>query len=236
MVAPMRKLFLFAGLWLGCIPGAWAWQDSSEVLRYRLNWGPMNIGRAWMEYQPSADGSYSIQVQVRDSSMWVKINNTWRAEGTRPGWRSKLYTAKQQENDYRADKRVTFSPGKAVYQNLIGSEPDVTVALPSASTRDIMSSVYALRAQGLEALKKPQTMQVMGLKKVFPLDVKAAVKEPATRNAPAVWRVDMLAHGGSVNKPRTDSWTVWLSDTPALVPVKIQAKVKLGTFTALLQH
>jgi hypothetical protein len=234
MVPPMRTLFLVAGLWLGCIPAAMAWQDASEVLPYRVSWGPLSIGKAWLEYQPAPNG-YAVQAKVKDSSMWIDLEDVWRAEGVQPGWQSRFYTAKQKENDYRADKRITFkpNPGKAVYQNLLGGEADIEVKLPPG-TRDILSSLYALRAGGLEALKKPRTMQVMGLKKVFPLDVKAAVKEPATKTMPAVWRVEMLAHGGSVNKPRTDRWTVWLSDTPQLVPVKIQASVKLGTFTAVL--
>lgn len=234
MVRRMRTPFLVAGLWLGCIPGLFAWQESSEVLLYRVSWGPLAIGKAWLEYQPGANGAYAVQARVKDSSMWIDLEDAWRAEGIRPGWESKIYTAKQKENDYRADKRITFTPGKAVYQNLLGGEADIPVDLPKG-TRDILSSLYAVRAGGLDALKKPRTMQVMGLKKVFPLEMRAAVRESATKNSPAAWRVEMLAHGGSVNKPRTDKWTVWLSDTLALVPVKIEARLKLGTFTANLQ-
>lgn len=234
MVPAMRTLFLVAGLWLGCIPGVWGWQESSEVLPYRVSWGPMTVGKAWLEYQPDPKGTYAIQAKVKDSSMWIDLEDMWRAEGTKAGWQSKLYTAKQKENDYRADKRITFGPTKAVYENLLGGEPSITVVLPQG-TRDILSSLYALRASGLAELKKPRTMQVMGLKKVFPLNIKAATLTPASKAMPAAWRVEMLAHGGSVNKPRTDKWTVWLSDTPALVPLRIEAAVKLGTFTAVLQ-
>ena len=212
------------------------WMAAPERLAYDVGWGPLSLGTAWLTYAPGAKGAYSLEAHVKDSSMFITLDDTWRAEGAqgKDGWASKTYTAKQRENDYRADKLVTFSPGKAVYENFIGREPSQTIVLPPG-TRDVLSTLYNLRAKGLGELQQPHTVPVMGLKRVGLLEMKPAVLTPGhLAGETPVWLLEMLFHNQDPRKPRTDRWTIWLADDGRLTPLKIEAKVKLGTFTAKL--
>lgn len=230
----MKRMIITTLLWLGCtVAHASAWMEAPEDLNYSVSWGPINLGKATLSYTPEANGGYTVGARVKDSSMWIEIEDEWKARGKVAGgaWLPDVYTAKQQENDYRADKKVTFADGTATYQNLISPEPDVVVDLPEGA-KDALSTLYNLRARGPEALKKAHKLPVMGLKQVNMLEIRPAVGEALNGGMPTLWRVDMfLTHKG-----RTDRWRLWLRNNDSLTPVKIEASLKLGTFTALLKQ
>jgi hypothetical protein len=245
----MRTVFIASLLWLGCTSAALAgepapspWTASPETLTYDVGWGPLPLGRATLAYQPEG-AAYGLTAHVEDSSIFIDLDDTWHAAGKANGWASQAYTAKQKENDYRADKRVTFRYGKkgvasggtATYENFIGQEPSQTIVLP-AGARDVLSTLYNLRAQGLSALQQPRQVPVMGLKRVGLLDIRPVVVAPGREAGETpVWLLEMLFDNQNPAKPRTDTWKIWLADDGRLTPIKIEAKVKLGTFTARLR-
>lgn len=207
--------------------------DSREELNYSVAWGPLTLGKASLWYQPEAGNGYTLGARVKDRSMWIDIEDVWSSSGTVAGglFQPKVYTAKQKENDYRADKKVTFDGGTATYQNLISPEPDVTVDLPEGA-KDALATLYSLRAMGPEALRKTHKLPVMGLKQVNTLDVRPAVAAEERGGMTTLWQVDMfLTHKG-----RTDRWRLWLRNNENLTPVRIEARLKLGTFTATLKQ
>lgn len=230
----MKNLFWLLALWLGCTPWGQAWENKPEVLTYNVSWGPLYLGQAALAFTPGQFESYALEARVRDSSMMVDINDVWRTEGVwREGrWQPRLHHILQEENDYRADKTITFKGNKALYRNNRGGEPDLNVDLPDGA-RDALSTLYDLRAQGLVALQQPRTVQVMGVKKAFPLEIKPAVLEKAQKGKPALLRVDMYAHNPEKN--RMDRWRIWLTNDASLTPVRIEARLKIGTLLAVLK-
>ncbi|MFZ2586681.1 MAG: DUF3108 domain-containing protein [Alphaproteobacteria bacterium] len=231
----MKQLFWACVLWLGCTLGAHAWQGQAEVLVYRVSFGPLSLGKAALAYTPGKFENYAVEARVKDTSALMDIDDVWRTEGVfRDGrWQPRFHHIQQQENDYRADKVITFKGNTAVYQNRLGNEPDLKIALPDGA-RDALSTLYDLRAQGVAALAQTRTLPVMGVKKAFNLEVKPAVGEKMVKGLPTVWRVDMYAH--NPEKKRMDRWRVWLKNDAKLTPVRIEARVKIGTLTAVLDE
>lgn len=234
----MKTYILMALVWLGCtlaapVSATPAWMSAAEHLNYTVSWGVMTLGKATLSYTPEDTNGYTLGARVKDSSMLIDLEDEWKAHGRMANgiFQPSVYTAKQKENDYRADKRVTFTDGTAVYENLISSEPKVTVTLPEGA-KDALSTLYTLRAMGPEALRKGHNLPVMGLKQVNMLAVRPAVAAEQQGGMTTLWRVDMfLTHKG-----RTERWRLWLRNNENLTPVKIEAKLKLGTFTATLKQ
>lgn len=231
----MKHALWLIALWLGCIPYGMAWQNQPETLVFNVRWGPLALGKAALAFTPGKFENYALEARVRDASSLMDINDTWRTEGVwREGrWQPRFHHAVQHENDYRADKVITFKGNKALYVNKRGGEPDLTIDLPEGA-RDALSTLYDLRAQGLAVLPIGRTVQVMGIKKAFPLEIKPAVGEQMVNGKPTLWRVDMYAH--NPDKQRMDRWRIWLRNEPNLTPVRIEARVKIGTLTAVLDE
>lgn len=220
-----------------------------ETLSYAVWWGPVQVGEATLTYTPqglpgTATFGYVLDAQVWDTTPLITLRNAWRAQGlhsTKVRFSSRSYSALQQENDYRADKLVTFNPKtrKITYLN----RRDATDTMPplkwqpgkASSLRDAFSTVYAWRVGSAAALQKPATQQVMGLKRPFKLVRSAAVSSTITvRNQSVNAHLVTLALTNDDGTPSRDLWRFWLSADAALTPLKIQAKNKFGTFTAIL--
>ena len=233
----MKKLIWVMALWLGCIPVTFGagWQAAPEVLVYKVSWGMVSLGKAVLAYTPGRFENYALEARVKDNIALMEIDDLWRTEGVfREGrWQPRFHHMLQKENDYRADKVLTFKGNKVVYTNRRGGEPPLTVALPDGA-RDGLSTLYDLRAQGVDVLHVGRTVQVMGTKKVFPLEIKPAVGEKLVKGVPTLWRVDMYAH--DVEKKRMDRWRLWLRNDATLTPVRIEARVKIGTLLAVLDE
>lgn len=225
----MKTALWLVALWLGCIASTWSapWTEARETLTYNVRWGPVNLGKATLYYINGQKGAYAIEARVKDEAPFIAIDDRWRAEGQKD-WTPSIYTATLRENDYHANKRITFKNNSALFQNLSSTtEPDQTIPL-KPGTQDVLSALYGLRASGLDNLKKGRTINVLGLKKPFSIDVKPAVFEKDTQS----WKVEMFALGDK----RMDRWRIWLKNTADLTPTRIEARVKLGTFVATLKE
>ncbi len=238
----MRGMILTTLLWLiGTVPAhAQAWMQQPETLRYDVSLGPVSMGKAVLEYRPDAGGRYVFGARVKDGVPFLTLDDSWTASGTHAAgkpFQTVTYRAVQRENDYRADKLLTFDrvAKTVVYENFHGREPSMTVPLP-VGLRDILSAVFALRAEGLEAAKVARVRDVIGLKRVFPLKVAAAVPEKVSVGGKSVQAYKVVMKAENAAKIRTDTMIVWVLPDASLKPVRIQALLSFGTLTASLRE
>ena len=237
----MRSLILTTLLWLiGTVPAhAQAWLRQPETLKYAVSLGPLSMGQAVLEYRPETGGRYTVAARVKDGVPFLTLDDAWTATGFHsPGmaFRTATYRAVQRENDYRADKLLTFDRERqsVTYQNFHGREPSATVPM-TADLRDILSAVFALRAEGLEVAGTARVRDVIGLKRVFPLRIAAAVPEDISVRGVSARAYKVVMKAENAAKKRTDTWVVWVLPDDRLTPVKIQALLSFGTLTATLQ-
>jgi hypothetical protein len=232
------------GIWvtlgIALVWPAHAWQVSqSEVLNYRVAWGPVNVGKASLAYAPTPQG-YQIEVRLKDSSALVDLQSVYLVQGrhTPKAFTSGRYHAKQRENDYRADKVVRFD-GKTrqiTYTNNLDASDKADPIAWNGQLRDVFSQLYALRLSSLADLLKGQELQVMGTKRTFTLLQQAPQKLAVGKNERPRYRTTLRSkkEDGSLAK---DVWVVTLREEldASLTPVLIEAQTKFGTFTATLR-
>jgi hypothetical protein len=238
----MKKLICagVCGILATWVLPAQAWQISqSEVLNYRVAWGPINVGKASLAYAPTPQG-YQIEVRLKDSSALVELQSVYLVQGRHAprNFTSALYHAKQRENDYRADKVVRFD-GKArqiTYTNNLDANDKAAPLAWNGQLRDVFSQLYALRLSTMADLRKGQELQVMGTKRPFTLLQQAPLKLATAKGERPRYRVTLRSkkEDGSLAK---DTWQVTLREETdgTLTPVVVQAQTKFGTFTATLR-
>lgn len=227
------------GLWLLGIGHAHALDMAvAETLRYRLYWGPMAVGDATLTYRPTGK-AYVVSAEVVDDSALIDLHDVWQSRGHHTAARAfvpDVYKVVQAENSYRADKTMVFDrkAKKVVYTNHIDPN-DVAEALPLNGARDVLSAVYAWRLAREADVATAASIPMISLKREVVLERKAGVKDRVKigKRRVDVWRVEMRVIKNG--KPAKDSWTVYVSDDAARVPVKIVAKTRFGTFEALLK-
>lgn len=233
----MKTWVWMIGLWLlGTAPVAALDVAKPEMLNFRVYWGPLRVGDAQLSYAPQGK-TYSLTASMKDDSALIDLHDTWQSQGQHRGGKVFLpdsYHVVQAENDYRADKTMTFDrkAGKVIYKNNRDAS-DVAEPLPLEGARDVLATVYAWRVAGMTELGQAARVPVVSLKKTMTLHRSAGVRESVRldgRDVPA-WRVDMRSETNG--KPGKDSWSVYVSDSPEMVPLKIVAKTKFGTFRAL---
>ena len=233
----MKTWVWMIGLWLlGTAPVAALDVKAPETLTYKVYWGPLRVGDAQLTYMPQGN-TYTLKAEMKDTSALIDLHDTWHSRGQHRSGRLFVpseYHVVQAENDYRADKTMTFDrkAGQVMYKNNRDAS-DVAEPLPLDDARDVLSTLYAWRSKGVDEVQREARVPLVSLKRQIVLLRSAGVGESIRldgRDVP-VWRVDMqtLKDG----KPGKDSWSVYVSDTPELVPLKIVAKTKFGTFRAL---
>lgn len=241
-MASMKTWICTVGLWLVGISSALAFDtSSSEVLRYRVAWGPIGVGKANIVYTPEGKGAYTIRADVKDDSSLIDMNDSWEVKGNHAKGKAfspTVYHVKQAENDYRADKTMTFDTKakKVVYANLI-DKADVAEPLVLGEARDVLSTAYMWRLGGVQEVKKAARVPMVGIKKAITLQREAGQKTILSLGGHEipVWQVKMQAIK-SDGKVAQGTWTIYLRDDASLKPVQIVAATKFGTFRATLKE
>lgn len=224
---------------------AFAWTPlEPETLNFRVSWGPLNVGKATFRYlpPPAPHKPYTITVTARDTSALMEMDNRWEATGIHPHARkgtffaSRSYHALQKENDYRADKIVTFNTtSKTIVYTNNRDASDVAPPVPwDGNMRDVLSALYDMRTLSANDLATGGTLRVMGPKRPFNLIRSAAISETLILQGipTAVWRVSLKTQdiNGKFGK---GAWIVKLQQNAnMLTPVQIIAQTAFGTFTA----
>lgn len=238
----MQKLIWILGLWLVGIGQPFAIDvKTPETLNYRVYWGLLRVGDARITYTPTSN-TYVLRAVVKDSSSLVDLDDSWESRGVHTPKRAfvpSTYHVKQAENSYRADKAMAFDyVAKRVTftNNLDSSDKAEPMVLQggNAAARDVLSTVFAWRAGGVDEVQKPARTEVVNLKKLIILQREAGVRTTLKlgNREHKVWRVRLTTIKG--DKPAKDSWIVYLRDDAGLTPLQIIAATKFGTFRATL--
>lgn len=236
-----RVLFATLLLAMGGAFSAQAWQLSqTEVLNYRVTWGPLTMGKASLAYSPNSQG-YGLEIRLKDSSSLINLQSLYTVQGRHvpKPFTSGLYHARQQENDYRADKVVTFDGAKRriTYTNNLDASDQAASTPWDGQLRDVFSQLYAMRRQTLAAYSKLQELQVMGTKRPFTLVQGAAQSFPQAKNERPQARITLRSRkeDGRLAK---DVWQITLREEldGTLTPIVVQAQTRFGTFVATLKN
>jgi hypothetical protein len=235
----MGKLIWILGLWLvGIAPAMALDMNTPEMLRYKVYWGFVRVGTAQLDYVPSPN-SYVLRALVKDTSSLIDMDDSWESRGSHTAakpFTPSVYSIKQAENSYRADKTMTFDAKSktVVYANKI-DPTDKAEPLPLGEARDVLATVYAWRMSGLAAVQNPDETNMVSLKRFLTLKRGAGVKTSLTVGDKTydVWRVQ-LTTVKDTGKAGKDVWTVYVTDDANLLPLQIIASTKFGTFKAIL--
>lgn len=237
----MRRMIWIMGLWLVGTGNAHALTlEVPETLKYNVYWGFMRVGSAQLDYVPGP-GGYVLRARVKDDSSLIDMDDSWESRGSHTAdkpFMPRVYSVKQAENSYRADKTMTFdAKGKVVtYVNNIDPS-DKVEPLVLTEARDVLATVYAWRLSGVDEVKKAAQVPMVSLKKMITLQRAAGERtglKLGTREL-NVWRVQLktVKDNGKASK---DAWTVYLKDDATLAPVQIIASTKFGTFRASIDE
>lgn len=238
----MWKLIWIAGLWLvGISPVLALSLETPEALKYNVYWGFVRVGGAQLSYLPGAAGEYTLRAVVKDDSSLIDLHDVWESRGVHTAKRAfvpQLYSVKQAENSYRADKTMVFDAKakKVVFTNKLDAA-DKAEPLVLSEARDVLATLYAWRLSGVTDIGHEVATPMVSLKTQLTLKRSKGEKtsiKVGNRDY-AVWRVQLqvLKDNG---KPSKDSWTVYVSQDADMKPVQIVASTKFGTFRASLSE
>lgn len=243
---------IFCVVWLGFVTTAQAtspsnsynWQEDGERLTFDVRWSFMTLGSAELLLENNPDG------YVLTGRAWTdpKVNSLYilrdriRSEGTHSDapFLTSRFHAQLNENNYRADKLVLFDHVKkqTTYINKHKNRPP-QIHEAEAGARDILSVLYALRAQ-TDKLKKgdvltrPVThydnrytykMRVLGYEKMDTIfgEVDVIKIHPV-----------LIKHDNPNRKK--ERLKLWVTADGRYIPVKIDIKLPLGSFEAVLRQ
>ncbi|RYG59818.1 MAG: DUF3108 domain-containing protein [Alphaproteobacteria bacterium] len=234
----MQKMFWIVGMWLVGIAGGHALTpDAPETLTYDVYWGFVRMGGATLTYVPEGK-AYTLKAEVKDETPLIELHDVWQSKGLhgREPFEPQVYSVKQAENTYRADKTLTFDrkAGTVSYVNNL-NPADKAKPIEVGDARDALATIYNWRMGGLDEVQKPAEVTIVNLKRPVVLRRDAGTRttlKTATREY-RVWKVNMRTVKDG--KPSKDSWTVYLTDDARLVPVQVVAATKFGTFRATLK-
>jgi hypothetical protein len=247
IMAAMRKLWLLISLWAApagaeslLLP---AWATTAERLTYRVTWWGMEAGHAELFHQPG-NGGYTLVARAwttDGAANLFSMRDRLRAEGThRPAlFLPTRFSVRLNENDYRADKTLTYDRAarKATYRN--HREPPATAKDfdIDTQTRDLYSALYSLRASAKEP--KPEavyTLPVQDLDRPMTLHLKVLerVRLDTVLGQVETLHVQPVLDGKKEGRQK-DRVHIWVTDDDRRLPVKIQVRLALGSFTATLQ-
>jgi hypothetical protein len=240
----IRMKILYFIIWFFISATSIAYADPftiPEKFVYDLTWTGIKAGTASLEL--INDGDKLKIISTAQSAKWVSVFYTVddRVESTlfkNPAdsfpWQPEKYRIRIREGRHRRDKEVVFDrkTNKATFKDYINNEKK-DFDLP-VTVFDPISSFYYLRTLKLEEGKSVY-VTVFDSKKVWNVEVQVLRKEiislPIGTFNTIVVKPLMKSEGIFYRKGAT---LIWLTDDIKHIPVKLQAKVAVGSITATL--
>ena len=223
-----------------------AWLTQGETLVYDVSLLGKRIGRADFHLQPLPQNKYQLTLRAWTMDFWDKMYFTrdrWVVTGRhRPGqpFLTERHHIHLQERDDQRQREAVFDRTRhqVTYRNLL-AQPVETQLLPMVPlTRDIISALYALRAQTAAITAGGVwTLPVHDLDDGYQLQVQADGQERVKTKAGTfnTWRLKLrLTHTTKADEVH-DHVTLWVTDDAARVPVRISRALPLGRFVAELR-
>lgn len=217
---------------------------SNESLKYGIYYSFVKAGTAYIKTRGlvSKNGKTAYLIQttafsanVIDAMYKVRdINYSWLDTST---LHSLGYSQSLREGNYQRDEWLSFdyTNGRFYGEVKKKDEPRIIAGELNQEVLDILSSLYYVRAQPLEA-GKDVVFDIVNREKQYPLIVKVLGKE--TVKTPAgkfnCWVVEPQLRGEGIFVAKGKSLKVWLTDDKYRMPVKMSVEVFIGSVSAEL--
>lgn len=241
------KIFIYFLILLPTLGQAFAfdWQKDGERLTFDINWSFLRVGQAELLLTNNQEGyeiigrawtekAYNTLYTLRDR---VSIQGKHTEDQF---FLTSSYRAQLNENDYRADKLVTFDHQKNIctYTNQHkNSAPTFHDVEPYS--RDMISALYALRQMSdTIVVGELYTLPVMHYDRKYTYTLNVLKKERLKTifGEKDVFQIQpILTRNDGKNKKRKDKLRLWVTADGQFTPVKIEIKLKVGTFRATLK-
>lgn len=214
-----------------------------EKLMFDLKWGIIPAGTALLEVLPveTLDGIpvYHFVLTARTNSfvdIFYKVRDRIEGYANLDMTHSVLYTARQQEGDYEYDIVVTFDWQKHEAQYVNFGKEKAPIAI-QPGTFDPLSILYAVRCMDIAGNSRLEGLVTDG-KGYVSGEVKVLKQEtltlPAGTYTTYKLEPDTKGIGGVFKKSKNAKIYLWVTDDEYYMPVKLQSKVVIGSFTGEL--
>ena len=208
-----------------------------EKLTYNISWKKLPAGKRtdWIAKRETLNGEsvYHIRSEMKTRALFrfYSFRNeqeTYLNPSTLSPVRFRNHV---QDRKYRATVAVDFGDGEAQYQKISQQNPksaqkreEKTLTMP-VGTQDELSTIYFLRSKQL----------ALGETYFFPLLVKGKVqKATLTVERRELVKNKVLGTVKTLVLRTSEGDRFWITDDEQRVPVKIEAKSKLGAIKAAL--
>lgn len=225
---------------------AYDWQENGERLTFSVSWSFVHVGNAELLLR-NDEKSYEIIGRAWTDDTYnslYKLRDRIRIEGfhtEKQPFLTRSYVAELKENDYRADKLVTFDHENNIttYTNRHKHRPAVHYDV-EPYTRDMISALYALRSME----KNPQvgevyTLPVMHYDRKYTYTLKVLGKErmDTPLGKKDVFKIQPILTKEDTQKSKAkERLRLWVTADGQFVPVKVEIKLNFGSFRAMLTN
>lgn len=223
---------------------AWArpdWKSEGERLTFKVGLGFVTAGKAEVLFEPTTE-KYRITSRAWtnegvESFYVMRDRVTVEGAFANGEFLTNSYQVELNENDYRADKKVTYdrSAQTASYQNLRAKEaPKVYDIMPN--TRDLLSALYYLRlnqkhAKAGDVFKLP----LFDLERQYRAEIRVLEREELHTIFGKIPTLKLQFYMRQVGGDKVkDDWSMWITDDAHYTPVRLKVSLPFGSFGARL--
>jgi len=205
-----------------------------ERLHYKVKFGFLTAGRAEITFnQPTPNTYENIALAWTDTSLF-NLRERIVVEGT--DFKPSVFNMQQIENDYKAHKTLRLVGENGLYQKR--GNPEETFFAHGAE-RDYLSALFKLRKTYSEELKVGKTLveNVVGLNGAYRMELKVLKKRELYTPAlgtQTVWEIQPILVSLAPKSGLNKNWRIYITADERRLPVRITAKLRFGSFNALL--
>lgn len=211
-----------------------------EHMRFKVSWEFIDAGYATMNVRPTKNG-WHIHSDARTNKfldLFKKVRDTIDAEGVCVGDRmqSTLFSVRQRERSYRNEKKIEFlwQKNKAIFTRKGESK---TYDVP-AGHLSVLDAFFATRKLNLKP-GQVVTLPVFDSRKRYKVVVRML---PKTETVQAPWGeyvqcivLEPKLKTEGIFSSKGDI-KIWLTNDERHIPLKITAKIKIGSIIARLKE
>jgi hypothetical protein len=214
-----------------------------EKLSYGIKWGIIPVGEGILSVHPlheiNGKDAYHFELKVTSSPFFdsfYKVRNKISSYVATDLTRSYYYTKIQREGRTKRDIIVEFDwdTNHAGYSNFGKKKPPVSIF---PGTLDPLSVLYFARLQNLDQIEEVSVPVTDGRKCIIG-KANIVKRENITIGSDVfdtyLLEPDIEEIGGIFEKAKNAKIRIWLTADNRRIPVRIESKVPIGSFTAEL--
>lgn len=223
-------------------PAAWL----GEEMEFSVNYSFIRAGTAYIKAKGVIDTplgmAYLVETTAKSAAVIdavFKVRDINFSFISVKDFSSFGYSQSIREGHYDRDEWITFDAAKKTYSGLLsklsGGRTNIDGELPGP-VQDMLSSLFFMREQDLSG-KTDIILDVTNREKTYPMRVKVLGRETVKTGAGkfncVVVEPEFRGEGIFIQKGK--SLKVWLTDDELKIPVKMEAKVFIGSVNAKLE-